>query len=1138
MIAKGESDMNCLKCRAENPEINRFCRECGAKLTVCCPRCDAEILLSDKFCGQCGHDLAKHKEGPLAGHKPPQSFTPKFLADKILTARGSMEGERKLVTVLFADVVGYTSMSDGRDPEEVYQIMEGCYEIFMNEIHRYEGTIDKFTGDGVMALFGAPVAHEDHAQRACYAALSIMNAVREYGVKLRHDYDLEFRIRIGLNSGFVIIASIGDDLRMDYTALGDTVNLASRMETLAEPGTILASKGTYRQVTGYFEFQPLGRQQIKGKRLPMEVYKLLRPGKIQTRLEAAAATKGLTRFVGRKREIGILKEELSKARAGQGQVIGIVGEPGVGKSRLLLEFKTMLPPEEYTCIEGRCLHFGDTIAYLPFRNILKSYVNMVAGEEDTLFEERLEEKLTRVDAGRKDHLPPLIDLLGLEINDVQFMELEPKQRKQKTFDAIQALLETISREKPLVLVIEDVHWIDKTSEELLDYLMGWIPNTKSLILLLYRPEYIHPWERQPFYTRLVLNPLCPAESGRMAQSLMTQGDMAPDLQKFISARTGGNPFFVEELTRHLFETGFIQKQGSQNVISGQRPEIQVPDTIQAIIAARIDRLEENLKHTLQVASVVGREFALPILQDVIEGASQLPSYLMELQDQELVHQKRGLPGAEYIFKHALTQSVAYNTLLVAKRKQLHEKTAKAIEARYAEKVEGFYEILAHHYSRSDNRAKALFYLKQAAEKSLRMHSLWEAFHFYRHAVEILNQMPKTTENTEEQVQLRLGMASAMIPLGYPEDSIEILKEGERQAKELGDAKSLAVLYSRIGHYFTIRGGQPGLGVKYSEKSFEEAVKIEDLDTLAPVACDLFISYHTVGAYPKTARMAPEVIARLERAGKTAAFFGRAYNVYAALLTFHGQGLGLMGNFSSGERLCKLGLDHAFQTKHPYTLALVELFFGHMLTCKGDVRGIITHMKRGIKYCEKAQGILILGLLWGFLGYGHLLAGRLDLAKEHVRKGMKIQRDAGVPVFLSMQHWFLSQIYFDSGEVAAARDHIREALDLAEKNHENWMKGNAAVSHGRILAKEDPKQWQRAEAEILRGIKSLEDLGTKPYRDQGLFFLGEFYTETGQPEKAGQILQEVHGRFQEMDMTSWASRTGRILQGLRPGIRSY
>ena len=383
--------MECPKCHFVNREGAKFCKECGTKLEFTCPECGAGFISPGKFCDECGYGLSKDRKAPEVDYSTPESYTPKHLANKILTTRSSIEGERKLVTVLFADVANFTAMSVKLDPEEVHQIMDGCFKIIMDEVHKYEGTINQFTGDGVMALFGAPVAHEDHAQRACHAALSIQKANEAYSAKVKQDCSVEFRMRIGLNSGTVIVGSIGDDLRMDYTAVGDTTNLASRMENLAKPGTILISGGTQRLVRDFFELKPMGEVEIKGKEEAQEALELVRATEVETRIEAAEA-KGLTPFVGRKNSMGALVEACEKAQTGSGQVVGVVGEAGVGKSRLLLEFRNRLPQDEFTYLEGRCLHFGGSMPYLPIIDVLRSYFEIKEADREFIIKKKMLEK--------------------------------------------------------------------------------------------------------------------------------------------------------------------------------------------------------------------------------------------------------------------------------------------------------------------------------------------------------------------------------------------------------------------------------------------------------------------------------------------------------------------------------------------------------------------------------------------------------------------------------------------------------------------------------------------------------------------------------------------------------------------------
>jgi class 3 adenylate cyclase len=769
-------------------------------LEIVCTECGKENPPASRFCNGCGHDLSRPDEVTPIDYDHPQSYTPKFLADKILNTRSAIEGERKLVTVLFADVANYTSISEKLDPEEAHQVMDGCFKILMDEIHKYEGTINQFTGDGVMALFGAPVAHEDHAQRACHAGLAIQSAVTAYGDKIKGDHGQDFKMRIGLNSGPVIVGAIGDDLRMDYTAVGDTTNLAARMESMAQPGSIYISSNTQRLARDFFEFKSLGKIEVKGKEDPQEAFELIKTGEVETRIEASVA-KGLTRFVGRKNSMAALMEAYEKAKSGSGQVVGLVGEAGVGKSRILFEMRSMLPQGEFSYLEGRCIHFGGSMIYLPILDIVRSYFEIKDGDPELTIKKKTEEKIIDVDEKLKGVLPPIHELLSVKVDDEAFNKLEPNEKRERTFEAIRDLLIRVSQERPLIIAVEDLHWIDKTSEEFLGYLIGWLANNPILLLLLYRPEYTHPWGSKSYYNSIVLSQLTTKSSAELVQAILENAEVVPELKDLILHRSGGNPLFMEEFTRSLIENDTIQRKDHQYVLSQKPADIQVPDTIQGIIAARIDRLEDNLKRTMQVASVIGRDFAFRILQTITGMKQELKSHLINLQGLEFIYEKQLFPELEYIFKHILTQEVAYNSLLLKRRKELHEKIGQAIEDIYTDRLEEFYEMLAYHFSKSENFEKAFQYLKLSGLKAVEKHSLIEALSHYKEAKYALEQVPVSREIKKEKLQLILLMSLPLRLLGFPEGSLEIFKEGESISNELEDIISITILEARMAVCF-------------------------------------------------------------------------------------------------------------------------------------------------------------------------------------------------------------------------------------------------------------------------------------------------------------------------------------------------
>ena len=688
--------MKCPNCQTQNPHAAKYCIECGKAIDRRCPNCGTITPAIGQFCMSCGHSLQQIQEKESIDYSRPQTYTPKFLAEKILTSRSTIEGERKLVTVFFADVANFTALSEKLDPEDVHQLMDGTFKILMENIHRFEGTINQFTGDGVMALFGAPVAHEDHAQRACHAALAIQNALKGYGAGLKKKYDVVFSMRIGLNSGPVVVGSIGDDLRMDYTAIGNTTNLASRMETLAEPGTILVSKATHRLVQDFFQLESIGIMDVKGVTKPQEVFRLLKTGDVGTRIGASVA-KGLTRFVGRKTSMAALMKIYDTVLAGSGQVVGIVGEAGVGKSRLLLEFVNLLAQDEFIYLEGRCLHYGGAMSYLPVLDIVRSYFNIKNNDKDSAIKAKLSAKIDAFQSDLRSCQAPLEELLALTSDDKTFIGLDPQQKRERTFEAIRDILLRISQDNPLVIAVEDLHWIDKTSENFLEFLIDSIADSQIMLILLYRQEYVHHWNEKSNYTGISLSQLRTPSSLKLLEAILEGDRIAPEIRELILSRASGNPLFIEEFTRTLLENGTIKCEKHCYIIDQEAAQVDVPETIQGLIAARIDRLEDHIKRTMQFASVIGRDFAYRILQSITGLHEELKSYLLNLQGLEFIYEKSLFPELEYIFKHALIQEVTYYSLLTAHRRDLHRKVGEAMEEQFAERITEYSNIIGEHF---------------------------------------------------------------------------------------------------------------------------------------------------------------------------------------------------------------------------------------------------------------------------------------------------------------------------------------------------------------------------------------------------------------------------------------------------------
>ena len=704
--------MQCSRCRAENREGRRFCGECGLSLDSACASCGFLNDGSEKFCGGCGRALAPAPTPAEPRFSSPNSYTPKHLAEKILTSKSALEGERKQVTVLFADLKGSMELLADRDPEDARKILDPVLERMMEAVHRYEGTVNQVMGDGIMALFGAPLAHEDHTVRACYAALRMQDSVGRYAEELRRRHGVDVQIRVGLNSGDVVVRSIGSDLHMDYTAVGQTTHLAARMEQLARPGTTLMTEATLRGAEGYVQVKPLGPMPIKGLTEPLPVYEVLAAGTARTRLQASAA-RGLTRFVGREAEVDVLRQAIAEAAGGRGQVAAVVGEPGVGKSRLFYEFIHSHRTHGWLILESSSVSYGKATPYLPLIDLLKSYFKIADRDDTRAIRAKVTGNLLTLDEALKASIAPVLWLLDALPEEHEFLALGTAQRQASTFEAVKRVLFRESRSQPLLLVFEDLHWIDAGTQAMLDSVVESLPTAPVLLAVNYRPEYQHAWGHKTYYRQLRIDALGPESAEALLEPLLGDDPGLRSLRRLLIERTEGNPLFLEESVRSLVETQVLVGERGAYRLGKDPGAIQVPATVQAILAARIDHLPPDDKHLLQAASVIGKDLPWALLLETSElPEDDLRRGLARLQAAEFVYEAKLFPDLEYTFKHALTHEVAYGSLLHDRRCAIHARIIDAIEQVYADRLAEHVNRLAHHAFRGELWDKALHYLHQ------------------------------------------------------------------------------------------------------------------------------------------------------------------------------------------------------------------------------------------------------------------------------------------------------------------------------------------------------------------------------------------------------------------------------------------
>jgi class 3 adenylate cyclase/tetratricopeptide (TPR) repeat protein len=703
--------VRCTQCQHANPAGARFCNACGAALAAACAACGHPNPAGARFCSECGRALGggSASAGPERSVSP-QAFIPAHLADRILASRHALEGERKQVTVLFADLKGSMELLADRDPEEARSVLDPVLERMMEAVHRYEGTVNQVMGDGIMALFGAPVAHEDHAVRACYAALAMQEAIRRYTAEARRAHGVEIQIRVGLNSGEVVVRAIGNDLRMDYSAVGQTTHLAARMEQLASPGSIRLTAETLRLAEGFVQVVPLGPVPVKGLPEPVEVFELTGTA-ARTRLQAAV-TRGLTRFVGRDQEMDQLREALERARAGRGQLVAAVGEPGVGKSRLFWELLHSHRTRDWLILEASSFSYGKATAFLPLADLLRTYFQLESGDDSRRVREKVTGKVLTLDEALHPVLPAVMALLDAPVEDAEWTALDAGRQRERIVDAVRALLLRESRIQPLILVFEDLHWVDSGTQAFLEGLVESLPAARILLLVNFRPEYRHPWGGRTYYTQLRLDPLPPARAEELLASLVGDDPGLGSLKRLLTERTEGNPFFLEESVRTLAETGVLVGERGGYRLAKDIEGVRMPATVQAVLAARIDRLAPEDKALLQTAAVIGGDVPFGLLRALAElPEPALRTGLARLRDGEFVYETALFPEAEYTFNHALTHEVAYASLLQERRRALHARVVEVFEALYPERVGEQANWLAHHAFRGEIWGKAVGYLK-------------------------------------------------------------------------------------------------------------------------------------------------------------------------------------------------------------------------------------------------------------------------------------------------------------------------------------------------------------------------------------------------------------------------------------------
>ena len=1050
--------MHCPACGHAARAQQRFCAECGAALsgpeaaarTRQCGSCGTALETEDNFCGACGRaatppsvDAESHSRrtsAPASRHiGSPLTYTPAHLAERILSSRHALAGERKQVTVLFADVKGSMELAEQLDPEAWHRIMDRFFAILTDGVHRFDGTVNQYTGDGIMALFGAPLALEDHAQCACHAVLHLREELRRYGDALRVENGLSFSVRMGLNSGEVVVGAIGDDLRMDYTALGHTVGLAARMEQLAEPGQALLTDHTAQLVAGYFTLRDLGAARVKGVSQPLRLYALDGPGQLQSRFEVARA-RGLSRFVGRDAELALLEEALAEATQGRGQMVAVVGEPGVGKSRLCYEFVERCRARAVHVYEAHGLPHGKAIPLLPWLELLRSAFGLSPHEGVEATRDKIAGRMVRLDPSLEDAVPLMFDFLGVSDPARPAPAMDPDARQRQLAAVLRRLIEGRSaRGEVAVQLLEDLQWFDAASEAFISAISDVTAHTRTLVVANFRPDYRAERLALSASRSIRLQPLGDEAADALLRELLGDDPALAELAALIRAHSGGNPFFIEEAVQALSHEGVLVplRDGSARRFRLTRPitEVQIPATVQALLAARIDRLPEDAKAVLQTAAVIGKRFNTALLRRVIEAlgaaepAAVVGPLLVELTTHEFIGPVGDGAPDDYAFKHPLTHEVAYRAQLHSGRARTHAAVAQLLETVHAHRLDEQAAVLAHHWEAAGDALHAARWHRRAAE--------WIGFKDRRAATRhwktvcaLLDGLETTAETAQLGALARHRRLYNAVYLGQPEDEQhELFRQGRALAAAHGGARQVMQMSISYG-VARVFAGAVHDGVRELREAIRLADEAGDRTMRCVARASIVNPLHFAGNLHEALARSEEALALCGGDPR----FGLdvvGFSPYLTVVLVRSVVLMRTGDLADGARELARAREVATALGDAEALGTAHVFQVIQAQLSGERAGVLDHARTAVAIAERRGSPFFRAGALAALAIAQALEGDLASAVAASEDALAIvaERRTGRQIEPSwLAH--LADVHLARGDVAAATATAQHALTLA------------------------------------------------------------------------------------------------------------
>jgi class 3 adenylate cyclase/tetratricopeptide (TPR) repeat protein len=1118
--------MNCPTCAHANRDSARFCEECGMRFAQSCASCGSDLRAGAKFCDNCGAPTG----GPLPGEKAkpelaPRDYTPRHLVEKILQSKSALEGERKQVTVLFADVRGSMELSGQVDPEEWHAILDHFFQILADGVHRFEGTVNQYTGDGIMALFGAPIAHENHAHRACYAALQLREDLGRYTREVKRDRGLNFSVRIGINSGDVVVGKIGDDLRMDYTAQGHTVGLAARMQELASPDTVYLTRDTSGLVEGYFDLEDLGSFKLKGVSAPVSVFQLTGLGSLRTRMDVSRA-RGLTRFVGRDDDVRTLESALERCFEGNGSVVGVVAEPGVGKSRLCYEFLERCRARGLRTLEGQAVAHGKNVPFLPILQVFRAYFEIQDQDSDRVAREKIAGRLLLLDEAFRDALPLLFDFLGVPDPERPAPRMDPQSRQRRLFGVLRQLVRSARRESPVITLIEDLHWLDEGSESWVAEMVDAFGGSPGLLLVNFRPEYRAGWMQKSYYRQLPLSPLGREAIRELLDDLLGQDESVAGLAERIHERTAGNPFFTEEVIQSLIEGGNLEGTRGRYRLVTPVTELRIPRTVQSILAARIDRLLERAKQVLQTAAVIGREFSELILEGVVElPRADLVDALETLKGAEFIYEQSLYPVAEYAFKHPLTHEVALHSQLRDRRRRIHAEVARAIEAASPEKLDEQAALLAHHWDEAGEKLEAARWHRRAADWAGMSHAS-ELIRHLRAVWDGLREVPETAETLRLRVEAVAMLLAWGLRGGLHAAEIEPLAtEGQDLLGRSEDPRSRILFLRGHGSFLTYSKG-PREGAALLGEAVRLADDLGEVDLRVGGRLLWMVLFVAMGPVRAGLEIAEEAL-ELLRATPELTSDAMGYDTEVLLTAFHALSLSHAGRLADASREVECAVERAGQRDDAGALAVAHSMASKVAEAVGDAQASLAHATRAVELAEVLGTPNLTGLAYPQLGRALLLNEEWTRALEILKVGEEKARE-----LIMLRSWAdapLSLALLRAGKEEEALAAAEAAVELSARIGADLVGSEHQLALARVLSE---TRGAPAREEIERAIDRAHSVARESGRVEHLPLvhlaragLARVLRDEASRDRE---LREAHRLFVEMGATGHAERLEREL----------